>query len=186
MKSFRVPPSINSVIKLSLLSLYSTPMNFNTCGWSRLRITLTWRLVEWQKESQHSTLWLPADYPCEIELVRKNIKCNQNQADVSSRDWDVYHKITRYKEVTVGTCGVPEDPATDYQPPSGTFSASPHHSGSAPSSPSPLPWLYESPVSGTKADMTLTQVKEEKKKLTVKREWEMEADLDGLSEETSS
>ncbi len=42
-KSFRVPPSMNSVIRLSRLSLYKTPMNFKTCGWSRLLITFTWK-----------------------------------------------------------------------------------------------------------------------------------------------
>lgn len=32
MKSFKVPPSMNSVIRLSRLSLYKTPMNFRTFG----------------------------------------------------------------------------------------------------------------------------------------------------------
>lgn len=41
--SFSVPPSMNSVIRLSRLSLYRTPMNLKTCWWSRLLITFTWK-----------------------------------------------------------------------------------------------------------------------------------------------
>lgn len=41
-KSFSVPPSMYSVSRFSFLSLYSTPMNLSTLGWSRLRITFTW------------------------------------------------------------------------------------------------------------------------------------------------
>lgn len=60
--------------------------------------------------------------------------------------------LTMYKEVIDSVLSVRKcrPPAADYQPPSGKFSGSPHHIGSAPSSPSPLLWLYESPVSGTK------------------------------------
>lgn len=70
------------------------------------------------------------------------------------------------------------------QPPSGTSSGSPHHTGSAPSSPSPLPWLCESPVSGAKATHEACCVREPKQHcMVVVRE---EADLDGLSEEAFS
>jgi len=67
-----------------------------------------------------------------------------------------------YKDIIVRKCGVlsvvnintetvlsvrnHRPPAAEYQPPLGKFSVSPHHNGSAPSSPSPLLWLYESPV----------------------------------------
>lgn len=42
MISLRVPPLIYSAMKFSLLSLYRTPMNLSTLGWSRQRMTFTW------------------------------------------------------------------------------------------------------------------------------------------------
>lgn len=43
MRPLKVPPLMYSVMKLSLFSLYSTPMNFSTLGCSRQRITFTCR-----------------------------------------------------------------------------------------------------------------------------------------------
>lgn len=150
--------------------------------------------IGWVTE-RRSSLWLQADYLCNQFLLKGEIGSMwKSQPHVFSQDWDIFLKTEGYNEVS-GACGVLSvisvlsvkrrwPSATDYQPPLKTFSGSPHRNGSAPSSPSPLPWLYESPVGRTKAYMYLSR--EAGGKYTVKKWREQEADLDGLSKETFS
>lgn len=141
MTSFRVPPSMYSVIKLSLLSLYSTPINLKTWGCSRLRITLTWNC-------QKNKTVLKASLPWGL---------NTNQTNVFPQDSGNSPIVMKYKEVivlslrkihpkTVLSVENHRGAAAHYQPPLGRFSVSPHHIGSALSSPSLPLWLYESPA----------------------------------------
>lgn len=68
-KSFSVPPSMYSVNRFSFLSLYSTPMNLSTLGWSRLRITFTWGWGRPRKTGAYFPLCLPHPFPAGVSLT---------------------------------------------------------------------------------------------------------------------